>query len=148
MCHNRRVNERMFNPPPSGRDAAIVAEPSRLCSAALQSTFAGITARPIAGASLSSLSSFAFQYVNITHSREDFPRTARHPLNNIIARTQGRKAAWTGQTRLKFMCQLFAPLGLGAFALNSVWLRLAALCPSPNRPPSPKRLRFSPCQYR
>jgi hypothetical protein len=70
----------------------------------------------------------ALQYVNITHSRDDFPRTARHPINNINARTQGRKAAWTGQTRLKFMCQLFAPLGLGAFALNSVWLRPAALC--------------------
>jgi hypothetical protein len=27
MCHNRRVSERQFNPPPSGRDAAIVAEP-------------------------------------------------------------------------------------------------------------------------
>jgi hypothetical protein len=67
------------------------------------------------------------QYVNITHSREDFPRTARHPINNINARTQGRKAAWTGQTCLKFMCQRFAPLGLGDFALNSVSLRLAAL---------------------
>ena len=59
MCHNRRVSERMFNPPPSGRDAAIVAEPSRLCSAALQSTFAKMTARPVAGAPLSSLPSYA-----------------------------------------------------------------------------------------
>ena len=46
MRHNRRVSERMFNPPPSGRDAAIVAEPSRLCSATLQFTFIETTARP------------------------------------------------------------------------------------------------------
>jgi len=59
MCHNRHVNERKFNPPPSGRDTALVAEPPRLCSVALQSMFAGITARPVAGASLSSLPSFA-----------------------------------------------------------------------------------------
>jgi hypothetical protein len=58
MCHHRRVNERKFNPPPSGHDAAIVAEPPRLCSDQLQSAFAGITADNSAGWPLSSLLSF------------------------------------------------------------------------------------------